>query len=115
MPESHNTYDENVRVEHSAPAETQGLLGREPQSTTSPSPTLLERARAITRQQNSPVQPEEIDLALGWLSGQIGLTQVSKVLYPNDKNPGGKALYRMAVCVREAYRQARITVQEHQS
>lgn len=71
--------------------------------------TLLDRALAheqTPRKLRVPIKPEEVDVALAWMRGDINLGSVTKAY----NHSGGTSLYRIAVCLREAYRQGQIQV-----
>jgi hypothetical protein len=66
--------------------------------------SLLEQAKAVNIQLGRKPREfnhDEIELALGWLSDEVTISQVSSVL---GSKSHGAALYRMAVALREAYR-----------
>lgn len=73
--------------------------------------TLLERAMQIQRRVKSPrvdTGKEMQDLAIAWIKGDVSLGQINKVLqYGNSA--GGKSLYRIAVAIRQAYLDGRVT------
>jgi hypothetical protein len=70
--------------------------------------SLLERAKSVTKRKAMRVpSPQEIELALAWMKSEVSLTGVATALYGDKRNIktlGGNALYRIAVCLREAYR-----------
>jgi len=73
--------------------------------------TLLEKAKAVeVRQRNiAPPTDEEIELMFAWMKGDITLKQMN-IAFGNNKGDkySGNILYRVAVWMREAYRQGKI-------
>ena len=72
--------------------------------------TLLEKAKAtkVNRRLGSKVTDEHIELAFGWLRGEVRLTQMNKAL---EKNPQrGNVLYFVATCLKVAYEQGKIKI-----
>lgn len=72
--------------------------------------TMLERAIASTHRIRNvhPIGDEEIAVALAWIHSDISLRQATTAFYPDANHPnkiGGRVLYRIATCLREAYRQ----------
>lgn len=54
------------------------------------SETLLDKARQAPRRGGrKEVTSEQVDLALAWVTGEIGTNQVARVLYPTAK-PGAR-------------------------
>jgi len=75
--------------------------------------TLLEKAKKImiVRPIKKSPDKEEIELAIGWLKSEVGLTQILKVLNRYKGNHyTGNCLYRVAICLREAYRKGIIKI-----
>ena len=78
-------------------------------------PTLLERAIAAgerAKYQKATPTREEIDVAVAWIRDEITLSQVAAAFYPDQPAKGvtGRALYRVAHCLRAAYQQGQIQV-----
>jgi hypothetical protein len=72
--------------------------------------TLLEKAKKVpvrSRIKRS-ISGEDIELALAWMKGEVTLSQVAKV--SRHKTSSGNVLYRVAVCLREAYMQGLIKI-----
>lgn len=61
--------------------------------------TLLEQAKILTdaRVTNVRYSEEEIELALAWVSGEVTLTQVARVMSPTGKASGGYAFLACAL------------------
>lgn len=72
--------------------------------------SLVETAKALPGKPRVATSPEERELALAWLRGEVTLGQASRALNPDNPLSGGSALYRFAVCFRDEYRAGRITV-----
>ena len=76
--------------------------------------SLLERAKAVPLRIVVPIaySDEEIELALGWLSGEIQLVQFSKVMFPNKKaaGSGGQALYAISKMLKEALGRGKLSI-----
>lgn len=69
--------------------------------------SLLDKARnaQIRRQPIIDVTPEMIDLAIAWLQDEVTTAQVGVALKANPAH----TLYKLAVIIREAYRNGVIT------
>lgn len=66
--------------------------------------TLLEKAKSYDkRNPRTAIKAEEIELALAWLKGEITMSQASAAT--GLKKPSGTILYRLSLCLREAYKQ----------
>lgn len=71
--------------------------------------SLVDKAKAINhRKLKHETTPEERELALAWMRGEVSLMQATRVLRPDKPNNGSSALYRFAVCLRDEYRAGRI-------
>ena len=70
----------------------------------------MEKAKARRGRKRLPTTPEERELALAWLRGEITLTQAAHAMNP-EKPISGSALSRFAVCLRDAYHAGRITLE----
>lgn len=74
--------------------------------------SLVDKAKALDhRKLKIETTPEERELALAWMRGEVTLTQATRVLRPNGPHNGSSALYRFAVCLRDEYRAGRLTVE----
>lgn len=77
--------------------------------------SLLENAKKVTlssrgRAPKHDYRSKEFqDVAIAWLKGEIGITQVNTAL-GNKRNLSGSMLYGFAVALREAYRNKRFTI-----
>lgn len=65
--------------------------------------SLLEKAMSIpkTDKRLEKINPEHMELAIGWLQGIVSLTQVAQAT--GGKTPGA-AISKIAIWLREAYR-----------
>ena len=76
--------------------------------------TLLEQAKRVTHRPSTgggharSISREEIDLALGWLVGDVSFTQIGTVL---DQMPGMPTYLFLSRALREAHRLGRLTVE----
>lgn len=74
--------------------------------------TLLEKALAAKVQvARKKVSPEDIELALAWLSGKIGTGQ-AVAAYGMEKTGHSKAVYRIATSLRAAFDDMKITLRD---
>lgn len=72
------------------------------------SKTLLEKASGIkvrTSWSRGGITDEEIELAVAWAEGRVGITQLAKVL---GMKVGGNTLYRFAFALKEGFRNGKI-------
>ena len=68
--------------------------------------TLLEEAKKAERSKpRTEVTKEDMEVAFAWLSSEIGTGGLSKVY----KGHGGTVLYKIAIILRDAYRQGHLT------
>ncbi len=73
--------------------------------------TLLEKAKSekVMRRGMGNISPEEVDLAVAWLKGEIQTVQAVRAMYPgNSVHQGQNGLYKISNWLREAYRQGKI-------
>ena len=71
--------------------------------------TLLEKALEVKRGRRlkRDVSEEEIEVALAWMVGKVGVTQVCVAM---GKKKAGTILYRIAVVLREAYTRGKLKI-----
>ena len=69
----------------------------------------MARARQPKIKPGAAVSAEEIDVALAWMRRDLNLSQVSSVFAPGQP-VSGKALYRIASCLRAAHDQGLLKV-----
>lgn len=73
--------------------------------------TLLERAMESPRGRRVKATDQEIELALGWFTGELTLIQVSRQVYPDSKHHNRSGTYAwLASRLREAFRKGQVTV-----
>jgi len=68
--------------------------------------TLLEKAKQYKSNRKLPTD-EEIELAVAWMKGEIGLTAISRAL---EIPLSGNILYKVAVWLRTAYSKDKIII-----
>lgn len=67
--------------------------------------TLLEKAKIVQRRKRmDKITDEEIELAVGWLKGEIGVAGACRAM---GLKPCGPAQYRIAIFLREGYRRGK--------
>ena len=74
--------------------------------------TLLEEAKKIkvnSKFSYQPVNKEQLELVIGWLSGEISYTQLTKVL--KFKSSGGNYLYYIASMLKRGYQKGLIKIE----
>jgi len=70
-------------------------------------PTLLEQAKQFSPQARKKyVNSDLVELALSWLNSEVSTQQVSLAMNARGSN----SLYRIALGLREAYRQGKIKI-----
>ena len=74
--------------------------------------TLVEKAKKIPVGNSNKIlmSDEHIDLALGWMKGEIRLTQLAGAIGITKGECTGNVLYKIAQWLREAYRQGKLTI-----
>jgi len=68
--------------------------------------TLLEKAKEYKSNRKLPTD-EEIELALGWIKGEVGITGIGKAL---GHKTTGNVLGRLATYLRGAYEKGKIII-----
>ena len=72
--------------------------------------TLLQQAKKV--KSRSPykysITDEHIELAFGWLKGEVGNKQINTIL--NKKSTSGNVLYAVATWLREAYKKNKLII-----
>lgn len=67
--------------------------------------SLLDKAKqsGAVKRATISYDAEQLELALAWMRGEIGMTQVSRALEINENNRGGVYNF-LAIALREAFR-----------
>jgi uncharacterized protein (DUF4213/DUF364 family) len=75
--------------------------------------SLLDEAKKYKKAKRVVTTDEHIELAIGWLKEEVGISAINKVLHPDkNNNYSGNCLYALAIHLREAYRQGKLKIKE---
>lgn len=70
--------------------------------------TLLEKAKAVMLHGKIPITEDEIELALGWIRGEVSWKQANVAM--GKRSDGGNGLYRIAIILRKAYQDGKLKI-----
>jgi hypothetical protein len=76
--------------------------------------TVLERVKGvpITGSGRQSILAPDSDTAIAWLKGEVKLVQISKTLWPGNKNTGTRAYLFLNHSIKQAYQEGKLQVAE---